>query len=121
MKSFNLFASLTAATLLLAAMPADAARGRLNWSGSVDNVTEVYVQENHVRMQSPHGKAVDDVHYYFSRPLPLTRTRVRVKPILGRGRLWVFQQPSARNDFTAGVRIIDPRSGRGRYSFDLVW
>jgi len=33
----------------------------------------------------------------------------------------VVQQPSSWNNYTAVIRVYDPRSGYGAYSFDLGW
>jgi len=39
----------------------------------------------------------------------------------GRGSVSVVQQPSSWNNYTAVIRVYDPRSGYGAYSFDLGW
>ena len=40
---------------------------------------------------------------------------------LGRGKITVQQQPTARNNYTAIVRIEDSKGGADRYRFNLAW
>jgi hypothetical protein len=39
----------------------------------------------------------------------------------GRGEIFVEQQPSRENDYTAVVRVRDSRGGASDYEFDLTW
>jgi hypothetical protein len=53
--------------------------------------------------------------------LPEQDVNVSIRNSQGRGRVWVAQQPSARNDYTAIIRIQDPQGGFGYYDFRAAW
>jgi hypothetical protein len=46
---------------------------------------------------------------------------VRLTEKRGRGEIFIEQQPTRDNDFTAVVRIRDPRGGASDYAFTLEW
>jgi len=46
---------------------------------------------------------------------------VRLTNKRGRGEIFIEQQPSRENDFTAIVRIKDSRGGASDYEFELQW
>ena len=48
-------------------------------------------------------------------------SRVRLTKKRGRGDIFIEQQPSRDNDFTAIVRIKDTRGGADNYEFTLDW
>jgi hypothetical protein len=41
--------------------------------------------------------------------------------VIGRGDVSVVQQPTARNGYTAIIRVNDPRPRYGRYVFDVSY
>ena len=49
--------------------------------------------------------------------LPIVRDALK----RGRGDIFIEQQPSRENDFTAIVRIKDPKGGASDYEFELQW
>lgn len=96
----------------------DAERRLFTWRGSVDDDTRIYVRSGRVvdvvrSGASPRRKARVD----HDRPLPRRDGLVRVELIEGRGRAHVVQQPDARNDWTAIVRVKDAARGADVYRF----
>jgi hypothetical protein len=46
---------------------------------------------------------------------------VRLTQKRGRGEIFIEQQPSRENDFTAIIRIRDSKGGASDYEFELQW
>ena len=46
---------------------------------------------------------------------------VALHKLEGRGVMELVQSPSAQNDYTAVVRIVDEESGADDYEFELRW
>lgn len=95
--------------------------GRLRWFGRVDNEIYVYVRENEVRTELIAGQPTLNERFTFTSPLPRRPVTVSVTRLRGRGQVEVFQQPSANNDFTAVVRVVDRAGGATDMEFELVW
>ena len=94
----------------------------LRWSGDVDDALEIRIQGNRVDYRTLNGKSVRNVRADLGRGgLPRNDVQVFVTDVNGRGTVTVVQQPSSRNNYTAVVRVYDPRPGYGGYSFDLNW
>ena len=53
--------------------------------------------------------------------MPRDRTSIRVEKGDGRGSVYVLQQPSRRNNWTAIIRVDDKKGGRDRYRFTVYW
>ena len=53
--------------------------------------------------------------------LPRRDVQVMVTDQYGRGSVSVVQQPSSYNNYTAVIRVNDPRPGYGDYRFDVSW
>jgi outer membrane biogenesis lipoprotein LolB len=90
------------------------------WEGSVDNVTDIYFQQNRVwtRRISGHGGSSEA---RFSSPIPRRNVRLYLDERMGRGTVSIRQQPNRNNDFTGVVRVEDRPSGARRYKFALNW
>jgi hypothetical protein len=94
----------------------------LRWTGEVDDVLEIRIQGNRVDYRTLNGKSVRNVRADLGRGgLPRTDAQVFVTDVYGRGSVSVVQQPSSYNNYTAVIRVYDPRPGYGDYSFDLNW
>lgn len=115
-------AALAIAAVSVPAVPASAQdRGRLTWSGDVDDTAVVYIRRGEVRTETLRGKGVDNARHRFLGGDDRIDGRVRLQDENGRGSIRVVQQPSRDNDYTAAVRIEDLTAGRGRYRFTLTW
>ena len=94
----------------------------LHWNGEVDADAEIRWQGTSITQQSSNSN-------------PLRGVRSSVETLRGRGNngtdavvtcaaaggsVEIIQQPSQSNNWTTVVRIRDPQSGYGRYSFDLT-
>ncbi|MBX6363398.1 MAG: hypothetical protein IRZ00_05980 [Gemmatimonadetes bacterium] len=104
----------------------DRGRGRggagvFHWSGRVDDDVQLRISGDRVAYFNIHGHGTRDVRSSFSgQPLRFARD-VQLRVRSGRGSVEIVQTPSARNGYTAVVRIRDPQGGFGYYDFDLVW
>ncbi len=102
--------------------PVVEAHGRLHWSGWVDDHVDVRVRGREAETVTVSGTEIPGVRADLNGWLPVRRaTFVSVIKREGRGTIMVLEQPSPANDFTAVVRVRDPRAGRGHYTFDLTW
>jgi hypothetical protein len=97
-------------------------RNTFHWSGSVDHALEIYIQGDRVWYRNLGGKGTRNVHEELSRRgLPQDNVELSVRRREGRGDVFVVQQPSRRNGYTAVIRVMDPRPSYGHYEFDVVW
>jgi len=99
----------------------NSSRSVLHWSGDVDDVLEIRIQNQRVEYrtlsgQQPRGVQVSSMNVPQQRDLTL-----RVTENQGRGDVRVVQQPSVWNGYTTVLRVNDPQGGYGRYDFDLYW
>lgn len=98
------------------------ARGGLAWRGGVDDVVDIRIQGTRVDYVTRSGAGTRDVRArVLGAGLPDRELTVRVAPREGRGNVWVVQQPTARNGYTAVLRVEDRQRGYGRYDFEAVW
>lgn len=98
------------------------ARDVLRWSGDVDDALEIRIQGNRVSYRTLNGKSVRDVRANFvGGGLPRDDVQVLVSERAGRGSVSVVQQPSSWNNYTAIIRVYDPRPGYGDYRFDVSY
>ncbi|MGC4045958.1 MAG: hypothetical protein QM758_19370 [Armatimonas sp.] len=128
MKHITRLGALATLSLSLLALPgitpnAEAkARHSLRWTGQVDSIVDVYFRGGRSWVETVSGKEKPDMGVTrFSSNLPRRNVIVAANKQLGRGKITVQQQPTARNNYTAVVRIEDPKGGADRYRFNLVW
>jgi hypothetical protein len=96
-------------------------RGSLTWSGNVDDTVVVEIHRGDAHTRIVHGKDVTNANIQFDGRLPDRPVNVRLRDWHGRGEVRVVQEPNAGNDYTATVRIHDPKGGSGHYTFTLAW
>ena len=97
-------------------------RDALRWSGDVDDAVEIRIQGNRIDYRTLSGKSLRNVRANLvSGGLPRNDVQVMVNDISGRGSVSVVQQPSSWNNYTAVIRVYDPRPGYGGYNFDVSW
>jgi hypothetical protein len=105
----------------------DRGRGRdaqnvLHWRGSVDDGLEIRVQGTRITYRNLSGKGFRNVRAELPRfGIPRDNVQLRLREFQGRGDVYVVQQPTRRNGFTAVIRIYDPRPSFGYYDFDVAW
>ena len=95
--------------------------GRMTWRGRVDDDVRIRIRGGSADVETIGGTAYDDGQPNFFNSLPNRRVTVRLTAKRGRGEIFIEQQPSRENDFTAVVRIRDSRGGASDYEFELQW
>ena len=102
--------------------PSDSGRGgRMTWKGRVDDDVRIRIRGGTADVETIGGTPFNNGQPNFFNSLPNRRVTVRLSVKRGRGEIFIEQQPSRENDFTAIVRIKDPRSGASDYEFELTW
>ncbi len=113
------------AVVLVAAGAAGVAaqdRPLFEWRGRVDREIQIVMQgrDLNTHMASWQDRLLRDRQRVFS-VLPRQDGWVSVRREDGRGDVDVVQQPNRRNDYTAVIRIRDPRGGADDYRITAFW
>jgi len=95
--------------------------GRMTWRGRVDDDVRIRIRGGSADVETIGGTPYYDGQPNFSNSLPNRRVSVRLTKNRGRGDIYIEQQPSRENDFTAIIRIKDSRGGADNYEFTLEW
>lgn len=96
--------------------------GSLQWNGRVDDVVEIRIQGRRVDYVTRSGAQLRDAQSEMTGAgLPRRAVEVVLDRREGRGDVAVAQQPDARNDFTAVIRVVDPRGGASMYGLVARW
>ena len=101
--------------------PDTARSGRMTWRGRVDDDVRIRIRGGSADVETIGGTAYYDSQPNFFNSLPNRRVTVRLTQKRGRGEIFIEQQPTRENDFTAVVRIRDSRGGASDYEFELQW
>jgi hypothetical protein len=102
--------------------PPDTGRGgRMTWKGRVDDDVRIRIRGGSADVETIGGSPYYDGQPNFYNSLPYRRVTVRLTNKRGRGEIFIEQQPSRENDFTAVIRIKDPKGGASDYEFELQW
>ncbi len=95
--------------------------GSMQWSGTVDDVVQIRIRNRNARSRTISGRGYNDDNFNFNGRAPRQNANVSVDKRDGRGRVYIVQQPSRRNNFTTIVEIVDKKGGPDRYRFTLNW
>lgn len=95
--------------------------GQMSWRGTVDDDVRIIIRGGTAEVETIGGSPYYDAATNFTSSLPARRTNVSVTKRRGRGEVFVEQQPSRENDFTAIIRVRDTRGGASQYEFDVNW
>lgn len=95
--------------------------GRMTWRGRVDDDVRIRIRGGSADVETIGGTPYYDSQPNFENSLPNRRVTVRLTSKRGRGEVFIEQQPSRENDFTAVIRIRDTRGGADNYEFTLEW
>jgi hypothetical protein len=95
--------------------------GRMTWRGRVDDDVRIKVRGGSAEVETIGGSPYYDAVTDFTASLPPRRTTVNLLKRRGRGEIFIEQQPSRENDYTAIVRIRDSKGGASDYEFELNW
>lgn len=88
----------------------------------VDDIVDVEISDNSVRYLTVRGNSPQKVAAEFSNPVPRDATlRLDIVKSYGRGDISITERPAAANNYTATIRLTDPRGGRDNYKFRINW
>jgi hypothetical protein len=91
------------------------------WQGTVDREIQIQLRGNRASVQ-PIGNSEPRSGYgRMLNGLPQQNGTLVVERLEGRGNVDVIEQPSARNGYTATLRIRDPNSGASNYRIAAYW
>ena len=93
----------------------------MTWRGRVDDDVRIRIRGGSADVETIGGTPYYDAQPNFGNSLPNRRVTVRLTEKRGRGEIFIEQQPSRENDFTAVVRIRDTKGGASDYAFTLEW
>jgi hypothetical protein len=95
--------------------------GRMTWRGRVDDDVRIRIRGGSADVETIGGTPYNDGQPNFVNSLPNRRVTVRLSEKRGRGEIFIEQQPTRENDFTAIVRIRDTKGAASEYAFTLEW
>lgn len=95
--------------------------GKLHWQGTIDDEVHLIIRGSTAHAKTISGKEYDDAIFSFISPLPAENVQVFVNKKDGRGTAKVIQQPSADNNFTAIIQILDKNGGAREYDLEIYW
>jgi hypothetical protein len=105
-----------------AAAQAQDASGKVFWRGNVDDKLHLVIRGTSLEHRTVSGQAQPDGMFSFTTPLPQQAVTVSVPRFEGRSKkITVVQQPSAENQFTAIVEIVDEGAGARDYFLEIAW
>lgn len=95
--------------------------GQMTWRGTVDDDVRIIIRGGTAEVETIGGSPYYDAVTNFTSSLPARRANVSVTKRRGRGEVFVEQQPSRENNYTAIIRVRDTRGGAAQYEFDVNW
>jgi hypothetical protein len=95
--------------------------GRMSWRGTVDDDVRIVIRGGTAEVETIGGSPYYDAATNFTSSLPMRRVNVSVVKRRGRGEVFIEQQPSRENNYTAVIRVRDPRGGASGYEIDVTW
>jgi hypothetical protein len=95
--------------------------GAFHWRGRVDGTDYIELRRDLVTVRHMQAQPITGADYNVSSPLPQRPVLVQLNKLQGRGKVVLFQQPSAANSYTASVHIEDGEGGNDFYEFELIW
>jgi hypothetical protein len=95
--------------------------GQMSWRGTVDDDVRIIIRGGTAEVETIGGSPYYDAVTNFTSSLPARRANVTVTRRRGRGEVFVEQQPSRENNYTAIIRVRDTRGGASQYEFDVNW
>jgi hypothetical protein len=91
------------------------------WNGVVDREIQIQLRGNRAYVQAIGAGEDRNSRGRVINGMPQQTGNLVVQRLEGRGDVDVIEQPSARNGYTATLRIRDPRSGAARYRIVAYW
>ena len=92
------------------------------WRGRVDDTVELRIRRQNVQTITTSGQDYGDGRFDFDGGgMNRNSDNVQVSKENGRGRVYIVQRPSRRNNWTTIVRIQDSKGGADRYRVRVTW
>ena len=92
----------------------------LRWSGNVDGDLEIRLAGRRFDERTLSGGATrDERSSVIGEGVPRRDVQVVISQRQGRGQVYVAQQPSSYNGYTAVIHVHDPQGGYGYYDFEV--
>ncbi len=110
-------------------VPSRVTNSRINDTGyvelkldGVDDIVEVEISGNSAQYTTVRGRNPQKAEVEFSSPIPRDPTlSLGVVKSYGRGEISLTERPTASNNYTTTVRLVDSRGGRDNYKFRITW
>jgi hypothetical protein len=93
----------------------------MTWRGRVDHEALIEIRGRRANVRTLRGQRAVTDSADFSAPLPRQVLDVQLEDASGRGRVELVQEPSAQNNYTTIVRIMDEDAGADTYAFRIAW
>ncbi|HKP16244.1 MAG TPA: hypothetical protein VJT85_09265 [Gemmatimonadaceae bacterium] len=91
------------------------------WNGVVDKEVRIQLRGSRAYVQGVNAADDRNSRGRMINSLPLQTGNLVVQRLAGRGDVLVIEQPTSRNNYTATLRIRDPRGGTDRYRIVAYW
>jgi hypothetical protein len=91
------------------------------WNGVVDKEVRIQLRGSRAYVQGMGAADDRNSRGRMINSLPLQTGNLVVERLEGRGDVLVVEQPTSRNNYTATLRIRDPRGGTDRYRIVAYW
>lgn len=95
--------------------------GRVYWSGVVDDVVRLEIRGRNLTVKTVSGKSYGSGTSSFTSVMPRRNLTVAVEKKEGRGDVFVIQQPSRQNNWTAIIEIRDKDGGAKNHRLEIFW
>ena len=97
-------------------------KGRLDLRLTVDGEVDVLLNQDTIRYLVRGGRPPVDNGSEHTQPIPRASfRRFDIEKKDGRGKVTLLERPAASNNYTAKLRVSDPRGGDDRYHVQLNW
>lgn len=101
--------------------PGTGTSGTASWGGRVDDRANIIIRGNTIRTEDASYSGVQVAFQNINGSLPRRATTVTARRTSGRGEVFVIQQPSRGNDWTAIIQVVDARPGSSDYRIEIAW
>jgi len=95
--------------------------GRMRWRGRVDAEILLEIRGTGVTEKNVAGKSYNNGRFTFSAPMPARELELRIEKKKARGSVEIVEKPTYSNNYTAVLRIRDPRKDAADYEFEMIW
>jgi hypothetical protein len=101
---------------------ASSKEGSLDLRLYVDGEIELLVQADRIQYRVKSGKLPREDGSEFTQPIPKTKLKYfKVDKKDGRGDVQLLEPPAPENDYTARIRIDDPKRSEDHYRIEVKW